>query len=44
MTPISVLIADDDAGMRLVMRRLVEQAEVTHLETVSMFLLAIREK
>ena len=27
MTPISVLIADDDAGMRLVMRRLVEQAE-----------------
>jgi len=27
MTPITVLIADDDAGMRLVMRRLVEQAE-----------------
>ena len=27
MTPIKILIADDDAGMRLVMRRLVEQAE-----------------
>lgn len=27
MTPITVLIADDDAGMRLVMRKLVEQAE-----------------
>ena len=27
MTPITVLIADDDPGMRLVMRRLVEQAE-----------------
>ena len=27
MTPITVLIADDDAGMRLVMRRLVAQAE-----------------
>ena len=27
MTPITVLIADDDAGMRLVMRKLVAQAE-----------------
>ena len=27
MSPIRILIADDDAGMRLVMRRLVEQAE-----------------
>lgn len=27
MDPIRVLIADDDAGMRLVMRRMVEQAE-----------------
>ena len=27
MTPITILIADDDAGMRLVMRRLVERAE-----------------
>ena len=27
MDPIRILIADDDAGMRLVMRRLAEQAE-----------------
>ena len=27
MIPITVLIADDDAGMRLVMRKLVQQAE-----------------
>ena len=27
MNPIRILIADDDAGMRLVMRRLVQRAE-----------------
>ena len=31
MEPIRILIADDDAGMRLVMRKLVDQADAYEL-------------